>query len=173
VGISDTTPEAQAIQERILRNVTGEQRLLLAWDMSLFGRELARAGIGKDHPDWSEAQVAREVLRLAFLPAPLPAGFAMSPVDVFRRLIAAFFRQALLTCYRDRLRVLITALRVPHKISTSSSRPLLRSWKLGGKDCHKTSTTWTSLLSMGGTQAAISVQRHRSHDWVENRPHLS
>ena len=74
MGISDTTPEAQAIQERILRNVTGEQRLLLAWDMSLFGRELARAGIGKDHPDWSEAQVARELLRLAFLPAPLPAG---------------------------------------------------------------------------------------------------
>ena len=74
MGISDTTPEAKAIQERILRNMTGEQRLLLAWDMSLFARELARAGIRKDHPDWSEAQVARELLRLAFLPAPLPAG---------------------------------------------------------------------------------------------------
>ena len=74
MAISDTTPEARAIQERILRNMSGEQRLLLAWDMSLFARELARTAIQHDHPDWSEAQVARELLRRAFLPAPLPAG---------------------------------------------------------------------------------------------------
>jgi hypothetical protein len=55
--------------------MSGEQRLLVAWDMSLFApRELARAGIRQEHPDWTEAQVARELLRLAFLPAPLPAG---------------------------------------------------------------------------------------------------
>ena len=40
VVMSDTTPEAKAIQEEALRNMTGEQRLLLAWDMSLFAREL-------------------------------------------------------------------------------------------------------------------------------------
>jgi hypothetical protein len=74
VSISDTTPEARALQESILRKMTGEQRLLLAWDMSLFARELARAGIQQEHPDWTEAQVARELLRLAFLPALLPAG---------------------------------------------------------------------------------------------------
>jgi len=74
VVMSDTTPEAKAIQEEALRNMTGEQRLLLAWDMSLFARELARAGIRQEHPDWTEAQVARELLRLAFLPAPLPSG---------------------------------------------------------------------------------------------------
>lgn len=74
VAMSDTTPEAQAIQERILRNMSGEERLLLAWDMSVFARELARAGIRQDHPDWTEAEVSRELLRLAFLPAPLPAG---------------------------------------------------------------------------------------------------
>jgi hypothetical protein len=73
VVMSDTTPEAKAIQEEALRNMTGEQRLLLAWDMSLF-RELARAGIRQEHPDWTEAQVAPELLRLAFLPAPLPSG---------------------------------------------------------------------------------------------------
>ena len=72
--MSDTTPGARAIQEQILRNMTGEQRLLLAWDMSLFARDLARVGIRNDHPDWTEAQVARELLRLAFLPDPLPAG---------------------------------------------------------------------------------------------------
>ena len=54
--------------------MTGEQRLLLAWDMSIFARELTRAGIRQEHPDWNEAQVARELLRLAFLPSPLPAG---------------------------------------------------------------------------------------------------
>ena len=72
--MSDTTPEARAIQEQILRNMTGEQRLLLAWDMSLFARDLARVGIRNDHPDWTEAQVTRELLRLAFLPDPLPPG---------------------------------------------------------------------------------------------------
>ena len=72
--MSDTTREARAIQEQILRNMTGEQRLLLAWDMSMFARELARAGIRNDHPDWTEGQVARELLRLAFLPDPLPPG---------------------------------------------------------------------------------------------------
>jgi len=74
VFVSDTTPGAQAIQERIRRAMTGEQLLLLAWDMSVFARELARAGIRQEHPDWTEAEIARELLRLAFLPAPLPAG---------------------------------------------------------------------------------------------------
>jgi hypothetical protein len=54
--------------------MSGEQRLLLALEMSLFARELAREGIRRDHPEWTEAKVARELLRLAFLPAPLPAG---------------------------------------------------------------------------------------------------
>ena len=76
VAISDTTPEAKAIQERIWRNMTGEQRLLLAWDMSLFTRELARAGIRQEHPDWTETQVAHELLRLAFLPQPMPPGLS-------------------------------------------------------------------------------------------------
>jgi len=51
----------------------GEQRLLLALEMSLFARELAKEGIRREHPEWSEAQVARELVRLAFLPALLPA----------------------------------------------------------------------------------------------------
>lgn len=72
--VSDTTPEAQAIQESIRCAMTGEQLLLLAWEMSLFARELARAGIRQDHPDWTEAEVSRELLRLTFLPALLPAG---------------------------------------------------------------------------------------------------
>ena len=54
--------------------MTGEQRVILAFEMSLFARELARAGIQQQHPDWTEDRVARELLRLAFLPNPLPAG---------------------------------------------------------------------------------------------------
>lgn len=55
--------------------MTGEQRLLLAFEMSLFARDLARAGIQREHPDWDEAHTARELLRLAFLPEPLPPTF--------------------------------------------------------------------------------------------------
>ena len=71
---SDTSIEAQAIQLEILRAMTGEQRLLVAFEMSLFARDLARAGIRQEHPDWPEAHVARELLRLTFLPKPLPPG---------------------------------------------------------------------------------------------------
>jgi hypothetical protein len=72
--MSDTSPAARALQFQIQSAMSGEQRLLLAFEMSLFAQELAREGIRRDHPAWTEAQVARELLRLAFLPAPLPAG---------------------------------------------------------------------------------------------------
>jgi hypothetical protein len=52
--------------------MSGEQRLLMALEMSLFARELASARIRQEHPLWAEAQVARELLRLAFLPFPVP-----------------------------------------------------------------------------------------------------
>ena len=51
----------------------GDKRLLMALEMSLFARELAKEGIRRDHPEWVETQVTRELLRLAFLPAPSPA----------------------------------------------------------------------------------------------------
>jgi Rv0078B-related antitoxin len=72
VALTDTTPAAQALQLKIQRSLGGEQRLLLALEMSLFARELGRANIRQQHPDWPEGRVVRELLRLAFLPAPLP-----------------------------------------------------------------------------------------------------
>lgn len=72
MAISDTSTDAQAVQLQIHRAMTEEQRLLLALEMSLFARALARARIRQEHPDWTEGQVARELLRLAFLPHPLP-----------------------------------------------------------------------------------------------------
>lgn len=74
MALTDTSSAAQAIQDEIHRSMSGEQRLLLAFEMSMFARELSRARIQKEHPDWTEAQIARELLRLAFLPAPLPTG---------------------------------------------------------------------------------------------------
>ena len=74
MAISDTTEATRSIQLRIQRAMSGEQRLLLALDMSLFARDLARVRIREEHPDWSEAEVSRELLRIAFLPASLPAG---------------------------------------------------------------------------------------------------
>ncbi len=52
--------------------MTGEQRLLMAFEMSLFARELAKERIRGEHPDWAEVRIARELVRLAFLPEPLP-----------------------------------------------------------------------------------------------------
>jgi hypothetical protein len=73
VPITDTTPSAQAVQLQVQRAMSGEQRLLMAFEMSMFARELASERIRREHPDWPETQVARELIRLAFLPEPLPA----------------------------------------------------------------------------------------------------
>lgn len=74
MATSDTSPEAREIQLRIHRSMSGEQRILTSLEMSLFARDLARERISAEHPDWDEWQVQRELLRIAFLPAPLPAG---------------------------------------------------------------------------------------------------
>ena len=75
VSISDTTPEARELQLRIQRSMSGVDRMLLAYEMSMFARELAREQIRMDHPDWNEAQIVRELLRIAFFPKPLPVRF--------------------------------------------------------------------------------------------------
>jgi len=75
VSISDTGAAAAATQVEIHRKLSGEQRLLLALEMSQLARELCSARIRQDRPDWTESQVKRELLRLAFLPDPLPEGF--------------------------------------------------------------------------------------------------
>jgi Rv0078B-related antitoxin len=74
MSISDTSAKALEIQRQIHRSFSGEQRILIALEMSLFARELARERILSEHPDWDEWQVKRELLRIAFLPQPLPAG---------------------------------------------------------------------------------------------------
>jgi len=62
----------EAMQLEVWRRMTPEQRLLATLDISDLCRELRKAGIKRDHPDWSERQVMIELFRLAFLPNPLP-----------------------------------------------------------------------------------------------------
>ena len=68
VTIADTTPSAQAVHWQVQRAMTGEQRLLMALEMSIFARELQKARIRQEHPEWPDTEVARELLRLAFQP---------------------------------------------------------------------------------------------------------
>lgn len=74
MGISDTSAEAAEIQLEIFRRMTGEERLRRALELSDFFREVSLSRIRAEHPDWSEWEVKRELLRITFLPMPLPAG---------------------------------------------------------------------------------------------------
>lgn len=58
----------------IFASMSGEERIMWALEASELAREFAKSKIRRDHPDWNEAKVSREVLRLQFLPAELPAG---------------------------------------------------------------------------------------------------
>jgi hypothetical protein len=51
----------------------GEQRLLLALEMSLFTRELAKQGFREQHPEWSDTDVTCELMRRAVPADQLPA----------------------------------------------------------------------------------------------------
>jgi hypothetical protein len=71
--ITDTSAAVQSVQLETQRAMTAEKRLLIALEMSLFARQLARERIRREHPAWPETQVTRELIRLAFLPKPIPA----------------------------------------------------------------------------------------------------
>ena len=70
--MSDTSPEAQAIQDEIHRRMTGEERVQLAFEMSMLVRAFAEAGLRREHPDWSDWEIKRELLRYAFGSQPWP-----------------------------------------------------------------------------------------------------
>ena len=72
--ISDTSPAAKKRQTEIFAAMSGEERILWALEASELAREFAKSKIRSDHPDWNEARVSREILRLQFLPGDLPAG---------------------------------------------------------------------------------------------------
>lgn len=61
-GITDTTPDAEALLTERLRTMTPEQKLRLTLEMSRTVRELALAGVRSRHPAATEREV---FLRLA------------------------------------------------------------------------------------------------------------
>ncbi len=63
---------ADQLQLEIQRRMTGAERLHLAFEMSDLARGLCRARIRQQHPEWSEEQVTRELVRSAFSPHPSP-----------------------------------------------------------------------------------------------------
>jgi len=72
--LSDTSPAVKKVQMQIEGAMSGATRILQTLEASLLVREFAKSKIRHDHPEWTEAQVAREVLRLQFLPGKLPSG---------------------------------------------------------------------------------------------------
>ena len=74
MAISDTMPKVRELQTQIHRSMSEEQRIVLALEMSLFARDLARERIRLGHPNWEEWQIQLELFRIAFLPDLLPAG---------------------------------------------------------------------------------------------------
>ncbi len=73
---SDTHPEAERVRLETLRKMSGEERVKIVFQMSNFMRKMAVSRIRAEHPEWTEWEVKRELLRLAFLPAPLPPGLS-------------------------------------------------------------------------------------------------
>jgi hypothetical protein len=55
-----TSPE----QIAILRRMTPERRLALAEGLYWTARDMKKAWLRAQHPDWSDAQVSREVTRI-------------------------------------------------------------------------------------------------------------
>ena len=70
--MSDTSPEAEAVQATVHRNLSGVQRLTTALEMSIMMRDLSAARLRRDHPEWSERELTLELLRYAFGRKPLP-----------------------------------------------------------------------------------------------------
>lgn len=59
----DTSADAHRAQLEVYRRMTGAQRLRIALDMSDFVRECAKSRIRKRHPEMTEQEVTRELIR--------------------------------------------------------------------------------------------------------------
>ncbi len=68
----DTSEAAAAIRLEIQRRLTGADRLRIALDLSQIARDLSTARLRQQHPDWSDADLKRELVRYAFLSVLAP-----------------------------------------------------------------------------------------------------
>ena len=63
---ADTTLEAVRKQFEILRKMTGEQRMEIAFELSDKARQELFADIEKQHPEFTRRQVINEVIRICY-----------------------------------------------------------------------------------------------------------
>jgi len=63
---ADTTIEAARKQFEILQNMTGEQRMEIAFELSDKARQELIADIKKQNPDFREQQVKLEIIRRCY-----------------------------------------------------------------------------------------------------------
>lgn len=69
---TDTSQAAAEAQLGALRRLLPERRLALAVDMSLTARALIGARLRTEHPEWSEPEMRRQLLRLTLAGTVLP-----------------------------------------------------------------------------------------------------
>lgn len=70
--MKDTSPQIRELQANVYRRLSRGERLALAFDLSVMARELAMSRLRREHPDWSSADLMKELLRYALLPASVP-----------------------------------------------------------------------------------------------------
>ena len=63
---SETSPEADAIQLEIFRRMTPEQRLKITLDLSEEMRNISLAGLRSRHPELTEEELRRELMRIMY-----------------------------------------------------------------------------------------------------------
>jgi hypothetical protein len=68
--LNDARLKAEELQLDIHRKRSGAERLALALEMSLTARELALTRLRSRHPDWSDSDLGRELIRYTLLSAP-------------------------------------------------------------------------------------------------------
>ncbi len=71
---SDTTPEVLALQVEAWRRMSPGARVELAWEMSEMARELLRARLRGEHPEWADREVGLAIARVAQGSSPRVAG---------------------------------------------------------------------------------------------------
>ncbi|HWF05049.1 MAG TPA: hypothetical protein VHA06_15270 [Candidatus Angelobacter sp.] len=52
--------------------MTGEQKFLLTYEMSMFDRGVIKQKLRREHPEWSKLEVMHEIIRQAFHSEPVP-----------------------------------------------------------------------------------------------------
>jgi hypothetical protein len=66
-------------QIELYRAMTPQQRLQISFELDELARQLARAGVHHQHPDWSAQRIEREVARRFRLAAGIPEELSRAP----------------------------------------------------------------------------------------------